>query len=106
MSTVEELHHRNVKCFCVCGLCSERVLTSLGRQFDRESSAVFIDPQLQLELTCQKENETRALPRVLIVIYMTIVIGKVRNRSPLHLNHVRRLTKPLASLSALTTVSF
>ena len=47
----------------------------------------------------------RAPPRVLFVIYMTILIGKVRNRSPLHLSDVRRLMKPLASQNALSTVS-
>ena len=33
------------------------------------------------------------------------LIGKVRNRSPLHLSEVRRLMKPLASQNALSTVS-
>ena len=36
-------------------------------------------------------------------MYMTILIGKVRYRSPLH---QRKLLKPLASQSALSTVSY
>ena len=33
---------------------------------------------------------------------MTILMGKVRNRSPLHQSYVRKLLKPLASQSALS----
>ena len=103
MPTAEELYHWNVKLLRVCGLSLERVLTScipacLGRKL-RESVTVFFNLHLQLDLTCLKENESGASP-VIFVIDMSILIGKVRNRSPLHVSDVKRLMKPLASQSA------
>ena len=107
MPTAEELRCWNIKLLRVCGLSLERVLTlcipaCLGRKL-RESVTVFIDLHLQLDLTCLKENESGASPRVIFVIDMSSLIGKVRNRSPLYLSNVKRLMKP--SQSALSTVS-
>ena len=53
----------------------------LGRKV-WENVAVFIDLHLYLQLKTPKENESRASPRVFLVMYMTILIGKIRNRSP------------------------
>ena len=98
-STAEVLHHWNVRLLRVCGFSREAVLTScipayLGRKV-RVTVVVIIDLHLYIEFTKPKGIRVKAPQRVLFAMYMTILISKVRNRSPFHQSYVRKLLNPL-----------
>ena len=104
------LHHWNVKLLRVCGFSREAVPNlcipaCLGRKV-WETVAMIIDLHLYIELTMPKGNLVKSTSKSIICNIHNYFDWQSKKQNPSHQSYVRKLLKPLASQSTLSTVSY